>query len=88
MIVTLDRRHCTRWQAACESCFATRLEQENFDAANCGLQVVDDGRKEIEFHITDRDDSYKVLTVTPRNRADAIDSWLLLWQQQSGAVAS
>lgn len=87
MIVTLDRRHCARWQGACESCFATRLEQSNFDAADCGLRVNEDGRKEIEFDITDRDGSHKVLTVTPKNRAEAIDSWLTLWQQQSGADA-
>jgi hypothetical protein len=86
MKVTLDRNHCTRWQAACESCFATRLEQGNFDAADCGLHVVEDGRKDIEFDITDRDGSRKVLSVNAANRADAIDSWLLLWQQQAGAV--
>lgn len=84
MKVTLDRNHCTRWQAACESCFATRLEQGNFDAANCGLLVVEDGREAIEFDITDRDGSRKVLSVNAANRADAIDSWLLLWQQQAG----
>lgn len=87
MKVTLDRRCCTRWQAACESCFATRLQQENFDASNCGLEMLDDGRSEYEFHITDRDGSQKTLTITPQNMADAIDSWLLLWQQQSGAAA-
>lgn len=86
MKVTLDRRFCTRWQAACESCFAARLEQSNFDASNCGLSVVDDGRETIEFSITDRDGSLKTLTVTPKNRADAIDSWLLLWQQQAGVA--
>ncbi|MEX2143824.1 MAG: hypothetical protein WD740_04460 [Anaerolineales bacterium] len=84
MKVTLDRTHCTRWQAACESCFAMRLEQSNFDAADCGLQVVEDGRATIDFEITDRDGSNKKLSVTPANRADAIDSWLLLWQQQAG----
>jgi hypothetical protein len=87
MKVTLDRRHCTRWQAACESCFAHRLEDENFECADCGLQVIEDGREAIEFNITDRDGSFKTLTVTPKNRAEAIDSWLLLWQQQSGAIA-
>lgn len=86
MIVTLDRRHCTRWQGACESCFAARLQQENFDAANCGLRVVEDGRQAVEFNITDRDGSRKVLTVTPANRAEAIDSWLLLWQKQAGTA--
>lgn len=84
MIVNLDRRHCTRWQGACESCFANRLEQRNFDAADCGLRVVEDGRDTIEFNITDRDGSHKVMTVTAANRAEAIDSWLLLWQQQAG----
>ena len=87
MKVTLDRRHCTRWQAACESCFATRLEQSNFDAADCGLNVADDGREIIEFSITDRDGSLKTLNVAPRDRADAIDSWLLLWQRQAGVVS-
>jgi hypothetical protein len=86
MKITLDRRHCTRWQAACEACFSHRLEDENFDASDCGLEIVDDGRSEYEFHITDRDGSQKTLTVTPQNMADAIDSWLLLWQQQSGAT--
>lgn len=84
MIVNLDRRYCTRWQGACESCFATRLQHGNFDAADCGLRVVNDGHRNIEFNITDRDGSRKVLTVTPANQAEAIDSWLLLWQQQAG----
>ncbi len=87
MKVTLDRRHCSRWQGSCESCFATRLEQNNFDAADCGLQVLDDGRKTIDFAITDRDGSHKTLSVTPENRAEAVNSWLHLWQQQSGAAS-
>lgn len=87
MRVSLDRSKCTRWQGACESCFASRLEESNFDASNCGLEVVEDGREFIEFNIHDRDGSFKTLTVTPSNRADAIDSWLLLWQQQSGMPA-
>ena len=73
MKVTLDRRHCSRWQGSCESCFATRLEQNNFDAADCGLQVLDDGRKTIDFAITDRDGSHKTLSVTPENRAEAVE---------------
>jgi hypothetical protein len=48
------------------------------------MNVVEDGRKAIEFSITDRDGSFKTLPVTPRNKADGIDSWLLLWQQQAG----
>ena len=86
MIVTLDRRLCPRWQAACESCFTTRLTQNNFDVADCCLRVTQDNRSSMEFDITDRDDVRKVLTVTDRNRAAAMDSWLLLWQQQAGAV--
>lgn len=86
MKVTLDRNHCNRWQGSCEACFATRLEQDNFDAADCGMQVVEDGREAIEFSITDRDGSHKTLTVTPRNRAEAVDSWLNLWKEQSGQV--
>ena len=85
MKVTLDRTKCTRWQAACESCFASRLEQENFDASNCGLEMLEDGHPEYLFDITDRDGSHKTLKVSPQNMADAIDSWLLLWQKQSDA---
>ncbi len=88
MIVTLDRRICPRWQASCESCFATRLLQDNFDAADCCLRVAQDARPAIEFNITDRDGSHKVLSVTPANRADAMDSWLLLWQQQAGVATT
>jgi hypothetical protein len=84
MIVTLDRRQCPRWQAACESCFATRLIQNNFDVADCCLRVTQDSRPAMEFDITDRDGSHKVLNITADNRADAMDSWLLLWQQQAG----
>lgn len=84
MKVTLDRRLCTRWQASCESCFSTRLIQNNFDAADCGLHVEEDGRQPIEFRITDRDGSQKTLVVNSGNRAEAMDSWLLLWQQQAG----
>ncbi|MGH2581714.1 MAG: hypothetical protein ACRDFQ_02305 [Anaerolineales bacterium] len=87
MKVTLDRRHCTRWQGACESCFANHLAHGDFDTADCGMNIVEDGRKTVEFSITDRDGSFKTLTITPRNQAEAIDSWLLLWQQQAGVAA-
>lgn len=86
MIVTLDRRLCPRWQAACESCFSTRLTQNNFDVADCCVRVTQDNRSPMEFDITDRDGQPKRLTVNAANRAEAMDSWLLLWQQQVSVV--
>lgn len=84
MFITLDRRFCTRCQASCESCFTTRLLQENFDAADCCLDTTQGSSATLDFSITDRDGSHKELSVTPANRAEAMDSWLLLWQQQAG----
>jgi hypothetical protein len=64
------------------------LVQNNFDVADCCLRVAQDDRQSIEFDITDRDGSRKMINVTPSNRADAMDSWLLLWQQQAGVFPS
>lgn len=87
MRIHLDRSKCTRWQGACEACFASHLVHGDFETADCALDVRQDGRANIEFAINDRDHSFKVLTITPVNRAEALDSWLLLWRQQAGAAA-
>jgi len=60
------------------------MSQGNFDAADCGLGVVEDGLKTMEFAITDRDGSLKTLIVNQNNRGQAYDSWLLLYRQQAG----
>jgi hypothetical protein len=66
-------------------CFATRLTQGNFDAADCGLGVTEDGTPSIEFSITDRDGSFKTLTVNQSNWGSAYDSWLELYRKQVGS---
>jgi hypothetical protein len=87
MRITLDRNYCQRWQASCESCFASRLTQNNFDVADCCLAAVPDGREALEFRIHDRDGQLRTLTVNDQNWADAYDSWLLLWRAQAGLAA-
>jgi len=44
----------------------------------------EDNKKSITFFIRDHDGD-KVLKVDNKNWPEAFDSWLLLWQQQSGA---
>jgi hypothetical protein len=86
MKIVLDRRFCTRWQASCEACFASRLTKGDFEVADCALSVSDNHRPEISFKIYDRDGSVKDLVVNAENAPKAYDSWLLLWEEQAGLV--
>lgn len=82
MQIYLDRTKCVRWQAACESCFSSRLTLKEFEIADCAMAVVSDGSEDITFQIKDRDGSIKTLVITPEEEADASDSWLLLWEKK------
>jgi len=44
--------------------------------------MVDDGRDELTFLILDKDGTDKELVVDEQNRAEAYDSWRLVWEQQ------
>ena len=82
MQVYLDRTKCVRWQAACESCFSSRLTLKEFEIADCAMAVVSDGSENITFQIKDRDGTRKTLVITPEEEAEASDSWLLLWEKK------
>ena len=84
MHVYLDRTKCIRWQAACESCFSSRLTLKEFDIADCAMAVINDGSENITFQIKDRDGTTKTLVITPEEEAEAWDSWLLLWENKQG----
>jgi hypothetical protein len=82
MKVLLDRRSCKCWDAACESHFGWHFLREEISPIDCVLEMVDDGQEEISFFIKDHDGTEKVLIVDEKNRAEAMDSWLLAWEKQ------
>ncbi len=86
MKIRLDRRACSCWEAACESCFAGNLVQEFFCPA-CILDEIDDGEAALTVEIIDRDDTEKTLVVTAENWGAVFDSWMLAWQEQQGVLA-
>jgi hypothetical protein len=46
------------------------------------VEITDDGKEEITFHIMDRDNLDKVLVVDESNRDLAYDSWMEAWKDQ------
>jgi len=44
--------------------------------------MMDDGRDELTFLILDKDGTDKELVVDEQNRAEAYDSWRLVWEKQ------
>ncbi|MDX1435413.1 MAG: hypothetical protein R3335_01285 [Anaerolineales bacterium] len=80
MKVILDRRSCTCWEAACESCFAGNLLAEFFVPA-CIVEEIDDGGPDLTVVLWDRDSSEKTLVVTEENWGAVFDSWMLAWQE-------
>ena len=87
MKVRLDRRACSCWEAACESCFAGNLLQEHFCPA-CILERIEDGSPALTVEILDRDGSEKTLVVTEDNWGAVFDSWMLAWQEEHGLEVS
>ena len=87
MKIKLDRRSCTCWEAACESCFAGNLLQEYFCPA-CILEEIEDDNPALTVEIIDRDGTEKTLVVTDENWGAIFDSWMLAWQEEQALVAS
>lgn len=82
MKITLDRRSCKCWQAACESHFGDHFLGDEIKPVDCLIQTEEDGQADITFLILDRDGIDKILVIDQENRADAIDSWQLAWEKQ------
>lgn len=83
MRIVLDRRTCDCWDAACEAHFGWHFLREEVTPVDCTVEMVDDGKSEITFFIKDRDGNDKTLVVNDENRAEAIDSWLLVLEKQA-----
>lgn len=86
MQIILDRRTCNHSQGTCEACFGEHLRRDDFETADCSLNVLDDSRPETVFKIYDRGGGIKKLVVNAENMAIACASWLLLWEEQAGLV--
>ena len=55
MKIKIDRRKCTCWSAACETCFSWHYLGEEIRPNYCMIEVEDDGQPERTFYIEDRD---------------------------------
>ena len=86
MQVTLDRRNCKRLPCVCEACFSEHLRSSDFENADCSLSVRTNHRPELTFKVYDRDASIKTLVVTKENMKQALNSWIAVWEYQSGPV--
>ncbi len=82
MKIILDRRSCSCWQPACDSHFGWHFLRDEVNPVDCTLEIIDDGRPERVFYIKDRDGLEKELVVNEENRAEAVDSWMELWERQ------
>lgn len=85
MKITLDRRSCNCWDAACESHFGWHFLREEITPIDCTLEIIDDGNHMRTFFILDRDGINKTLVVDENNFGSAYDSWLLAWEEQQKA---
>jgi hypothetical protein len=76
MKVVMDRNTCGHHPAACEQCFGEFLRRGGVPDRACVLQVVEDGRAEIQVEI--KSGKYVgSLTVTDANREEIIyDGWM------------
>ena len=82
MKIFLDRTVCNCWEAACESDFADKYLTGEVKPTACTLAVVEDESENLKFFIKDRDGSEKEFIVNDMNLADAIDSWMLAYEEQ------
>lgn len=83
MKIILDQRNCNCWQPTCEAHFGWHFLRQEVTPLDCTVDMVDDGRLELTFLIKDRDGTDKTLVVDDSNRAEAMDSWRLAWEQQN-----
>jgi len=82
MKIILDRRSCNCWEPACEAHFGWHFLRDQISPVDCTVEITDDGKEEITFHIMDRDNLDKVLVVDESNRDLAYDSWMEAWKDQ------
>jgi hypothetical protein len=82
MKIFLDRRGCSCWAGACETCFSWHYLEKEILPNYCLLEVLEDQQPERVFTVQDRDGSQKTLRVTVENWADFHDSWILSWEKQ------
>lgn len=82
MKIILDRRSCNCWEPACEAHFGWHFLRDQISPVDCTVEITDDGKEEITFHIIDRDNLDKVLVVDESNRDLAYDSWMEAWKDQ------
>lgn len=82
MKITLDRRSCSCWDAACEAHFGWHFLRDEITPVDCTTQVIDDGQPQVVFTILDRDGVDKELVVDESNHATAYDSWRQAWEEQ------
>ncbi|MGD2157216.1 MAG: hypothetical protein PVG32_10110 [Anaerolineales bacterium] len=82
MKIYLDRRGCSCWVGACETCFSWHYLGEEVLPNYCLLEVIEDRRPERTFLIKDRDGVDKVLVVDEDNWPEVHDGWTLVWERQ------
>lgn len=84
MKVYSDRNECNIiHNAACETCFAQRVELKEFDLGGCVLEVTEtDNIDDIFIFMKDRDGENKEMHITKDNWAEAYDGWMLFYEKQ------
>ena len=87
MRIVLDRRSCQCYDQACETHFGWHFLRDELSPVDCTVEMVDDGRVELTFLILDKDGTDKELVVDEQNRAEAYDSWRLVWEKQQAGKA-
>lgn len=85
MRIVLDRRSCQCYDQACETHFGWHFLRDDVTPVDCTVKMVDDGQDEVTFLILDKDGTDKELVVDEQNRAEAYDSWRLVWEQQQAS---
>lgn len=85
MRIVLDRRSCQCYDQACETHFGWHFLRDDVTPVDCTVEMVDDGQDEVTFLILDKDGTDKELVVDEQNRAEAYDSWRLVWEQQQAS---
>ena len=81
MKIKIDRRKCTCWSAACETCFSWHYLGDEVRPNYCLIDMEDDGKPERTFYIEDRDGVDKVLVVDEDNWAEVYDGWQMTMQE-------
>lgn len=85
MKIVLDRRSCNCYEQSCETHFGWHFLREEITPIDCVIEMSDDGKEELTFFILDRDGVDKTLVVDESNRAEAVESWRLAWEQQQAS---